>query len=194
MTRLAVGRPTLAVLPQNGTRRSEINIFPGGTCPPRAGSWIRHWYVTWSNWAHGMCPHHKTGPCSHCITKSCYAQISHVHSKAVEMLSSLQGQWWVITGSLLSQSRHVINYGIVHWCVPISSSCSVDCIRGLKVGGSWRQHGIAGGLFVKSLDCMHTKSPRLQPHLQQTFISLQGALSPTPKLEQVFLRIFQRGH
>ena len=40
MTRLAVGRPTLAVLPQNGTksdlRWSEIKNFPVGTCPPRA--------------------------------------------------------------------------------------------------------------------------------------------------------------
>ena len=40
MTRLAVGCPTLAVSPQNGTksdlRRSEIKKFPGGTCPPRA--------------------------------------------------------------------------------------------------------------------------------------------------------------
>ena len=37
MTRLAVGRPTLAVSPQNGTkslRRPEIKIFLGGTCPP----------------------------------------------------------------------------------------------------------------------------------------------------------------
>ena len=37
MTRLAVGRPTLPVSPQNGTksdlRRSEINTFPVGTCP-----------------------------------------------------------------------------------------------------------------------------------------------------------------
>ena len=40
MTRLAVGRPNLAVSPQNGTkgdlRWSEIKNFLGGTCPPRA--------------------------------------------------------------------------------------------------------------------------------------------------------------
>ena len=128
--------------------------------------------------AHGMCPHHKTagfgifwnsagsrkrlsyyphgdwcGPCSHCMTKSCYVQISHMHTKAVEMLSSLQGQWWVITGSLLSQSRHVIKL----WHNDSSMMCThfnVDCcIRGPKVGGTWRQHGVAGGLVVKLLDC-----------------------------------------
>ena len=40
ITRLAVGRPTLAVSPQNGTksdlRRSEIENLRGGTCFPRA--------------------------------------------------------------------------------------------------------------------------------------------------------------
>ena len=38
MTRLAVGRPTLAVSPQNGTksdlRRSEIKNFPAGRATP----------------------------------------------------------------------------------------------------------------------------------------------------------------
>ena len=42
MTRLAVGRPTLAVSPHNGTksdlRMSEIKKFSWGTCPPRATS------------------------------------------------------------------------------------------------------------------------------------------------------------
>ena len=40
----------------------------------------------------------------------------------------------------------------------------------------------AGGLVVKVLDC-EPKGPGFQPHLQQRFISLLGALSPTSKIE-----------
>ena len=46
-TRSAVGRPTLAVSPQNDTksnlRRSEIKNFPRGTCPPCTTSTLRTW-------------------------------------------------------------------------------------------------------------------------------------------------------
>ena len=39
---------------------------------------------------------------------------------------------------------------------------------------------VEGGLLVKSLDC-GSKGLALQSHLQQRFISLPGALSPTPQ-------------
>ena len=42
---------------------------------------------------------------------------------------------------------------------------------------------VAGGLLVKTLDC-GSKDPGFQSHLQQRFISLLGALSPTSKIEQ----------
>ena len=62
----------------------------------------------------------------------------------------------------------------------ISSSCWV---------GSW----VAGGILVKALDC-GSKGPGFQSHLQQRFISLLGALSPTSKIEyKVFLRVLRRG-
>ena len=41
--------------------------------------------------------------------------------------------------------------------------------------------GVEGGLLVKALDC-GSKGPGFQSHLQQRFISLLGALSPTPKM------------
>ena len=54
--------------------------------------------------------------------------------------------------------------------------------------------GVEGGLSVKALDC-GSKGPGFQSHLQQRFISLLGALSPTPKIEQkVYLRVLWRGH
>ena len=53
--------------------------------------------------------------------------------------------------------------------------------------------GVEGGLLVKALD-YGSKGPGFQSHLQQRFISLLGALSPTPKIEQkVYLRFLQRG-
>ena len=42
--------------------------------------------------------------------------------------------------------------------------------------------GVASGLLVKALDC-RSKRLGFQSHLQQRFISLPGALSPTPKIE-----------
>ena len=42
--------------------------------------------------------------------------------------------------------------------------------------------GVAGGLLVKALD-YGSKDPGFQSHLQQRFISLLGALSPTSKIE-----------
>ena len=42
--------------------------------------------------------------------------------------------------------------------------------------------GVEGCLLVKALDC-GSKGPGFQSHLQQRFISLLGALSPTPKIE-----------
>ena len=42
--------------------------------------------------------------------------------------------------------------------------------------------GVEGGLLVKALDC-GSKGPGFQSHLQQRFISLLGALSPTSKIE-----------
>ena len=42
--------------------------------------------------------------------------------------------------------------------------------------------GVASGLLVKALDC-GSKGLEFQSHLQQRFISLLGALSPTPKIE-----------
>ena len=44
------------------------------------------------------------------------------------------------------------------------------------------QMGVAVGLLVKALDC-GLKGPGFQSHLQQRFISLLGALSPTSKIE-----------
>ena len=44
------------------------------------------------------------------------------------------------------------------------------------------QEGVAGGLSVKALD-YGLKDPGFQSHLQQRFISLLGALSPTSKIE-----------
>ena len=41
---------------------------------------------------------------------------------------------------------------------------------------------VEGALLVKALDC-GSKGPGFQSHLQQRFISLLGALSPTPKIE-----------
>ena len=41
---------------------------------------------------------------------------------------------------------------------------------------------VVGGLLVKALDC-GSKGPGFQSHLQQRFISLLGALSPTSKIE-----------
>ena len=53
---------------------------------------------------------------------------------------------------------------------------------------------VEGGLLVKALDC-GSKGPGFQSHLQQRFISLLGALSPTPKIEQkVYPRVLRRGH
>ena len=53
---------------------------------------------------------------------------------------------------------------------------------------------VEGGLLVKALDC-GSKGPGFQSHLQQRFISLLGALSPTPKIEQkVYLHVLRRGH
>ena len=45
--------------------------------------------------------------------------------------------------------------------------------------------GVEGGLLVKALDC-GSKGPGFQSHLQQRFVSLPGALSPTPKLSRRF--------
>ena len=42
--------------------------------------------------------------------------------------------------------------------------------------------GVASGLLVRALDC-RSKGLEFQSHLQQRFISLPGALSPTPKIE-----------
>ena len=54
--------------------------------------------------------------------------------------------------------------------------------------------GVEGGLLVKALDC-GSKGPGFRSHLQQRFISLLGALSPTPKIEQkVYHRVLRRGH
>ena len=52
--------------------------------------------------------------------------------------------------------------------------------------------GVAGGLLVKALDC-GLIGPRFQSHLQQRFISLQGALSPTLKLSRKFSFVSFRG-
>ena len=41
---------------------------------------------------------------------------------------------------------------------------------------------VAGGLLVKALDC-RSKGPGFQSHLQQSFISLLGALSPISNIE-----------
>lgn len=43
-------------------------------------------------------------------------------------------------------------------------------------------YGVVGGLVVKVLDC-EPKCPKFQPHFQRRFISLQGALSSTLKIE-----------
>ena len=51
-----------------------------------------------------------------------------------------------------------------------------DCKQGLIF------LGVASGLLVKALDC-GSKGLEFQSHLQQRFISLPGALSPTPKIE-----------
>ena len=42
--------------------------------------------------------------------------------------------------------------------------------------------GVVAGLLVKALDC-RSKGPGFQSHLQQRFISLLGALSPTSNIE-----------
>ena len=44
---------------------------------------------------------------------------------------------------------------------------------------------VVGGLLVKALDCGF-KDPGFQSHLQQRFISLLGALSPTSQLSRRF--------
>ena len=44
------------------------------------------------------------------------------------------------------------------------------------------QEGVAGGLLVKALD-YGSKDPGFQSHLQQRFISLLGAVSPTSEIE-----------
>ena len=41
-------------------------------------------------------------------------------------------------------------------------------------------NGVAGGQLIKALDC-ESKGPGFQSHLQQRFISLLGALSPTSR-------------
>ena len=49
-------------------------------------------------------------------------------------------------------------------------------------------------ILVKALES-GSKGPGFQSNLQQRFISLLGALSPTPKFEQkVYLCVLQREH
>lgn len=52
------------------------------------------------------------------------------------------------------------------------------CMWGCRKVG----YGVVGGLVVKVL-YYEPKCPKFQPHFQQRFISLQGALSPTLKIE-----------
>ena len=52
--------------------------------------------------------------------------------------------------------------------------------------------GVESGLLVKALHC-GSKGPGFQSHLQQRFISLLGALSPTPKMSRRFPFVFFGG-
>ena len=74
----------------------------------------------------------------------------------------------------------------VYLCLLSYYSCLIGfaCSRSIA-----RSVHLLCGLLVKALDC-GSKGPGFQSHLQQRSISLLGALSPTPKIEQkVYLRV-----
>ena len=67
--------------------------------------------------------------------------------------------------------------------VMVSSTLdSKYCKTGVYYTSKHLSIGVEGGLLVKALDC-GSKGPGFQSDLQQRFISLLGALSPTAKIE-----------
>ena len=98
-------------------------------------------------------------------------------------------------------SKHLVLTASV--CITVKyvlPSCYLSTIRGsdgvMKTSGVCHLYfakWVAGGLLVKALYC-GSKGPRFQSHLQQRFISLLGALSPTSKIEKkAFLCVLWRG-
>ena len=65
---------------------------------------------------------------------------------------------------------------------PVSQKLTFRRYNSLPADWQVRAMQRKGGLLVKALDC-RLKGPEFQSHLQQRFISLLGALGPTPKIE-----------